>query len=86
MVCFKFVQVLYELFFVHGVIFLQCGKGFQVRKQNRNFDRQYKTSEVLMRKREQRMLVVQRVQTGSTKSISRVDLSELNIFAGDSKK
>ena len=36
-VCLKFVQVSYELFFIDFVIFLQCGKGSQVRQQSRSF-------------------------------------------------
>ena len=35
--CLEFVQVSYQLFFHDFVIFLQCGKGFQVRKQSHSF-------------------------------------------------
>ena len=46
----EFVQVLYELFFYDFVIFLQCGKDFQVRQQCRSVTDSIRQAKFLMRK------------------------------------
>ena len=86
--CLKFVQVSYELFFVDFLIFLQCGKGFQVRQQCRSFTDSIRQAKFWCANcwATQAEFILQRVQTDSTKSINRVHLSKLIVFEENSKK